>query len=366
MKKIPLIKPDIPSIDTLYNDLQEMYRNSIYSNGGPFEQKFEVKTEKYFGKGNKTIAVSNATIGLIIALKALTNGNGYVLLPSFTFAATIEAIMYAGLTPVFVDVNKKNWSMILDHNVEKFVKKNHVKAILYCNPFGIEGNISEWEKFAKKVKLPLICDSAAGFGSFYSDKSKIGTKGDVEVLSLHATKTFSIGEGGLIVTKNKNLVKKIKSLRNFGFNQKKVVTQLGMNAKMGEIYSIIGLHVLNDFDKTIKQKKNLLEYYFNGLKDVVIFHPSTYNSALQFLPVLFPKIKHRKLAERSLLKHGISCRRYYYPALHNHPLFKDVDKIQELKGTEYLEKRMLALPIFNDLSKKEVDFICKIIIESIG
>ncbi len=361
MKKIPLIKPQIPNITELKKDLEKMYQNLIFSNGGPFEKKFELKTKKYFGNTVETIAVSNATIGLLLAIKAVSNGEGYVLLPSFTFAATIEAVLYANLIPVFVDVDTKNWSMIIDEKVKLFLREQPVKAILYCNPFGIEGNIYNWEDIASEFNVPLICDSAAGFGSVYEDGSKIGTKGDIEVLSLHATKTFAVGEGGLLVTKSKRLANKLLRLRGFGFDSKHIVQDIGFNAKMGEFYSVVGLHVLKNIDKTIRKKHSLLGLYFDELQDVVSFHPKIFNSALQFLPVCLKTTTQRSFVEKQLKKNGIFYRRYYYPALHKHPPFKNVKMMHELTGTNFLASRMLALPLYCDLKEDQIRFICKVI-----
>ena len=365
MKSIPFIKPHLPSISKLSADIEKMYTNLVFSNGGEFEMQFESKTAEYLGNDVDVVAVSNATVGLLISLKALGLTKGYILLPSFTFAATVEAVLYSGLTPVFVDVDEKDWSMVINDEVENFLKQENVVAILFCNPFGIEGSIIAWEKLAKQYEVPLICDSAAGFGSDYSDSTKMGTKGDIEVFSLHATKTFAVGEGGLVVTKDAKIAEDVRRLRNFGFNKDRIVVEPGINGKMGEIYSIIGLHVLGTIDEMVSKKHHILKIYKKYLNNHVFIHPKSINSALQFLPICFPTEKDRRIAEDALQKNIIGCKRYYYPALHNHIAFKDIMRIGQLTGTTQLENCILALPTYFDLTDIQIKFICKIINKSL-
>jgi len=130
-----------------------------------------------------------------------------VLLPSFTFAAGAEAILRSGFEPLFIDVDRKSWQPNIEQAEQILTESDDIAGILLCNVFGVGNtNITEWEKLASKFAKPLIIDSAAGFGSKYFDEEKVGTRGDCEIFSMHATKPFAIGEGGLVVSKNEKLL----------------------------------------------------------------------------------------------------------------------------------------------------------------
>ena len=361
MKKIPFISPNLPPLNELKNDLEQMYKNGIYTNSGPFERLFELKIVEYLDDDVEAICVSNATTGLMIALKALVTKPGKILLPAFTFAATVEAVIWNGFTPIFVDIYKEDWTMKVDSYVEDELNSGGICAILFCNPFGIGSNVSQWEKLAKKFNIPLIIDSAAGLGSKYHDSKMVGTKGDVEILSLHATKTFGIGEGGLIITKNKILAKKLRRLKNFGFNNYNEAIEIGFNAKMGEIYSIIALNLLKNYSYILSKKRIILNKYLQHSQNIFNFPKTLPIAALQFFPLLLKTKSQRKMIEKKLQENNIMYRRYYYPSLDRHPAFKNIDKVHPLTNTHSISSRMIALPLHTKLTSNDVDKIIYII-----
>lgn len=362
---IPFIKPTPPSLNKIKKDLLRVYTNGIFTNMGPFEKKFEMGCRQFFrdksGNPPYVVTVANATMGLILALNALKPRQKYVLLPSFTFAASIEAIIWSGFTPVFVDIYKNSWSMSINSKVINFMKRGKVGAVLYGNPFGIPGKIDEWEKLTQKYEIPMLVDSAAGMGSLYADGTPMGLKGNAEVFSLHITKTFGIGEGGLVVTKNEKLADSLQRMKNFGFDENHVVQVLGTNAKMPEFSSVIGLHVLKSYKSVLSKKRALMKVYIDDLAPQIEIHEHILLSAGQFFPILFPDSKLRVQKEIELDKRGIKTRRYYYPPLHQHPTFKKIKFIGTPNITEDLTQRMLALPLHLGLKKNEIKIITSII-----
>jgi dTDP-4-amino-4,6-dideoxygalactose transaminase len=363
-KNIPFIVPHPPLLKELEKDFQQVYKNGWFTNMGPFEKKFEKELGLYLNykaKIPRVVAVSSATMGIILALKALEPKRQLVLLPSFTFAATVEAVIWCGYEPLFVDIDEDSWSMAIDTRVTKLIKDGKVGAVVYGNPFGIPGDIDEWIELTQYYSIPLLIDSAAGVGSKYPDGVPMGLKGSAEVFSLHITKTFGIGEGGLVVTKDKSLAKKIQSMKNFGFDKNHIVQTLGLNAKMPEFSSVIGLHVLASYESVLRQKRKLMRLYLRYLAPSVKTHKDILLSAGMFFPILFPIKSLRDLKEHELVNFGVETRRYYYPPLHQHPPFRNIKSVGSLKNTENIVQRILVLPLHLDLIEDHIKAITEII-----
>ncbi|HEX5797578.1 MAG TPA: aminotransferase class I/II-fold pyridoxal phosphate-dependent enzyme, partial [Candidatus Saccharimonadales bacterium] len=195
--KIPFIKPELPPAEDLIDCYKQIVDSNWFSNFGPLEQKLCKNAENYIGQGVFVTTVSNATTGLMLAIKTLMKpkpGQKQVLVPAFTFAAGPEAIIWCGLEPVFIDVNRQTWQPNLDQ-AQRYLQENQdqVAGILFCNIFGVGApEIDRWENLAQEFGVPLIIDSAAGFGSEYEDGNKLGGKGDCEVFSFHVTKPFGV------------------------------------------------------------------------------------------------------------------------------------------------------------------------------
>jgi dTDP-4-amino-4,6-dideoxygalactose transaminase len=174
----------------------------------------------------------------MLGLRALVGVSGgrrrEVLMPSFTFAATINAVLWAGLEPVFLDVEEHSWHLDparLEHALA--IRGGSVAAVLACSTFGVPPSAAHraaWEDAARAAGVPLLVDSAAGFGATGDDGQVLGRQGDVEVFSFHATKPFAIGEGGLVTTNNDEIAHRMIRLTNFGFEGGLVDTDVGLNA----------------------------------------------------------------------------------------------------------------------------------------
>jgi len=364
-KRIPFIVPKLPLIKDLKKDLQKIYETRIFTNMGPFEKEFESKCREYLSDKRRdapyTIAVANGTLGLMLALKALEPKTGLVLLPSFTFAATVEAVLWCGYEPAFVDIDNEDWSLALNKKAINLIKSGRVGAVLCGNPFGIPADLDKLTEITRRHNLPLLIDSAAGMGSVYPDGTPMGQKGSAEVFSLHATKTFGIGEGGLVVTKNKKLAEKIQKMKNFGFDKNHLVQNLGLNAKMPEFTAVIALHVLKNYKRTLKQKRVLMKHYLKNLSPSIKTHKNILLSAGMFFPIIFPNKSLRDQKEKELSKIGVQTRRYYYPPLHKHPAFKGVGSVDNLRNTDNICQKILALPLYLDLAKEDIETTMKVI-----
>lgn len=355
--KVPFIKPSFPPEDDVITEYRHIVKSNWYTNFGPYENRFKKSIEDYIGNNVHAITFNNATIGLMAAIVALV-GRGdnkkKIIIPSFTFVAGAQAIIWSGYQPSFIDIRRNTFQA--DHDAaETLINKNDVAAIMFCNTFGI-GNpeIEKWEKLAKKYNKPLIIDSAAGFGSLYTDGSKVGSKGDCEVFSFHATKPFAIGEGGAIVTKDKSFADRLKKITNFGFTTDRDSDTIATNAKLQEINAAIGILQFKCFDKRLATRRLSYKLYEDGLTSVgfgVI--PNANKSSLCFASFMCPEKINRDNLLDYLNSCGVQAKNYYNPPIHMQKYF---NTNQKLETTEKVAKGIISLPIHDNMPKSLVNY----------
>ena len=358
---IPFIRPRFPDSAIIGHDFDEIVASNWYTNFGPRERRFSAAIADYVGEGFHAVTFSNATLGLMAVLQAtLGRGDGtrYVLVPSFTFAAGPEAIEWADFRPLFIDVDPESLQPSL-HDARAAVAAHEVVGILLCNTFGI-GNpaIAEWEAFADEHGLPLVVDSAAGFGSRYPRGDRVGTAGIAEVFSFHATKPFAIGEGGAVVTRDEALAAELASFQNFGFREGRGAFSLGLNGKLQEINAAIGLRQLEQFDDALGRRQGVLESYRSKLAHLPIRFPTAIElSSVCFATVLLEDKAARDGALERLTAASVEARTYYSPAVHRHPYFASAARANDLTVTDVVIDTVLSLPVYEIMDTATIDRI---------
>ena len=213
--EIPFIRPSFPKPAELAEEFGEIVDANWYTNFGPKERQFARALGDYLGPDLHVATVANGTLALIAALHAtlgLGTRDRYLLMPSFTFIAVAQAALWAGYRPWFIDIDPDTWQpsaasarAVLERS------RDRVAGILLANVFGV-GNpqVGAWEDLAAEWDLPIVLDSAAGFGSMYADGERVGGRGACEIFSFHATKPFAIGEGGALVSRDPRLVEQAR------------------------------------------------------------------------------------------------------------------------------------------------------------
>lgn len=365
--KVPFIVPDFPAPSDVARDFQAIVESNWFTNFGPFEREFCSNLSGYIGQGVRVATVANATLGLMLAMKALfnspTDDRKDVLMPAFTFAAGAEALIWCGYTPVFIDIDRESLQPDIKMT-HRYIHNNSksLVGILMCNTFGVGAdNLDAWEQLGKEFELPVIIDSAAGLGSTYSDNAKLGCRGDCEVFSLHATKPFAVGEGGVVASRSKGLIDKIKRLENFGFDDQHVAQDLGLNAKLQEINCAIGLRQLKRIDEMIDVRRMNLSLYKKELANSGFgFQSNDDGSTVPFVTVLAPSGKVADAYLQDLSNNGIEARRYYSPPLHKQPVIAKQSKQAEtrLRVTDDVCRRIISLPSHRKLDAKTIQLIC--------
>jgi dTDP-4-amino-4,6-dideoxygalactose transaminase len=366
--------PQLPPVDAVAAYYARAESARWYSNRGPCHELLVERLERLLGPGVRCVPVANATLGLMVALRALVGGaprRREVLMPSFTFAATIDAVLWAGLQPVFVDVEERGWH--LDPEALRLAlaaRGDRVGAVLACSTFGAppaRAQRQAWEQAARDAGVALLVDSAAGFGALDEDGRPLGRQGDAEVFSFHATKPFAVGEGGLVTTTDHELASRMMRLVNFGFEDGVVHDEVGLNAKLPEWSAATALAVLDGYDDVLAGRRATAARMLDGLtRHGYRGQAGTRRAAWQFVPVLAPSAPVRAAALACAGRDDIELRSYFDVPLHRMPAFASAPIAGDLRCTEDLAQRVLSLPMANDLSDADVDAITASLSAAVG
>jgi dTDP-4-amino-4,6-dideoxygalactose transaminase len=211
-----------------------------------------------------------------------------------------------------------------------------------------------WEEACASFGVPLIIDSAAGFGAETEDGSRIGGRGSAEVFSFHATKPFAVGEGGVVICRDPALVDTVRRLVNFGFDEDHGVSVPGLNAKMSEIHAATALAVLDGYDDVLAARRELAGQMSSELVNRgFTVQRGCEGSTFQFVPVLAPSAARRDEILRIAPEARIEVRSYFDVPLHKLSAFRQAE-CGKLTVTEELATRTLSLPMANDLSEQNI------------
>jgi dTDP-4-amino-4,6-dideoxygalactose transaminase len=368
MERIPFLSPSFPSIEEVAADYAAILKSRIYSNGGPFERELANAVTDWIGNETNASLVASATSGLQLAISATFHRHRtFALVASFTFAAAPLAVRWCGYTPTFLDIEPGSWQPSLQH-AERYLSqhKENTAGVVLTNTFGTANPVIErWEALAKDCGLPLVIDSAAGFGSEYQTGEPMGARGTCEVFSLHATKTLAVGEGGAVIAKDPRLVSQIDRMKNFGFDNGRSAVVLGTNAKLSELSCAIGLRQLATLRRSLADRRRIFQRYREGLSRTgVVFQPLSEISALPFVSALMPSPEVRSSALRSLENAGVDARTYYNPPVHSQPVFAGSPMASPAMAvTVDLASRILSLPMSDHLRMSEVDRVVRAVVD---
>ncbi|CAN5739521.1 DegT/DnrJ/EryC1/StrS family aminotransferase [soil metagenome] len=361
---IRLTRPLLPSLDAFNLRLEKIWKEEWLTNRGNQCLELENKLGTYLGCQNLSL-FCNGTIALLLGLKALKL-SGEVITTPFTFPATTHAIDWAGLSPVFADIDPK--TLTIDPKKVEEAITDRTTAILAVHVFGIPCDVHALEAIARKYQLKLIYDAAHAFGTEV-DGMPIGNFGDLSMFSLHATKLFHTAEGGALVYKDAALKSELHYLHNFGIKDEDTVVSSGINGKMNELQAALGLCVL-DLVEVERQKRALIvERYTSNLEaldDVAAVLPlPSVRSSYQYMPIIIKAQgdRSRDSIFYQLRAKEILARRYFRPLCTKTPCYANLPSASacNLPIAEVIDQQILCLPLHGDLSNDDVDHICDII-----
>jgi dTDP-4-amino-4,6-dideoxygalactose transaminase len=364
--RIPLIKPDLPALEDIRESLEEILDNGRITNFGKYMQQFETEAGDYLG--TRTAAVSSGTAGLIFTLSALGIKPGErVILPSFTFMATAQAILYAGGIPSFAEIDEDLNISVSD--LEKLLDQHSdVGAVIAVHMYGLPAKAREIAELVARAsqkrgrKIALVFDAAHGFGASIGSH-KVGGFGDAEVFSLSVTKSLVTVEGGLVSTRNAELLQQIRCMRNYGVLSNYNAHFPGLNGKMSEFHAIVGLHNLRRCDALVAARVDRARCFRDKVEIATGFRVTAWPEGVThvfkdftvFLPVGMPETSRDAVMDR-LKQRGIETRAYFYPPVHEQAYFaRFADR--PLPKTERLSRRVITLPFYSTLTSEEMDYM---------
>ncbi len=365
--RIPFQRPEMPHDESILRYFDKSRGERYFSNGGPCSEMLGNRLEEYLGVSH-VVLFNNATSALLLGSRAAFGspraGKNYVITPSFTFAATSAALVWAGFEPYFVDIDPHTLQVSCDRVEEAIaLLGDRAAGALLTSTFGVapaESVSSSWKASCDRAGLALLIDSAAGFGSRFANGVRIGGQGSAEVFSFHSTKPFAIGEGGAVATNDPELADQLKTLINFGFNERRVVKDIiGLNGKLPEILCAVGLALLDDFDSILQRRQRLVSIMRSRLSAFSEIQVGLEQSAVQFVPITVAP-KYRNLLLETLDHKGVQARTYFDPALHQMAGFESYLR-GPLPSTNLVSSSVLSLPMWNDIPESTIEEICAII-----
>jgi len=367
--KVPFVVPNIESSDK--NAIETALKSNLLTDG-PVLRKFENAICK-FTNSKYAIGVSNATSALHLSLKSLEIGKGdEVIVPNITFVATANSVLYTGATPVLADVNNDDINISTKSIEESITSKT--KAIIPVHFAGKSCDMNAIQKIARKNHLQIIEDCAHALGTKFN-KTHVGNFGKTGCFSFYPTKNLTTFEGGMVITNSSIIASKIRSMRNHGINKSLKerfsngfpwdfdVSELGYNYRLDEIRSSLGLNQLKRLKIMNKLRQDASRYYDEKLKDIdgieILNDPDIKNNSchLYVIKILKNFSMTRNKLFSTLLKNGIRTSVHYKP-LDKFNFYKSNSKIySRLKNSNALYSQILSLPLFPQITKRELDLV---------
>jgi len=346
-----LTKPLLPEIPELMSYIQDIWQSGFITNNGKYCKELKVKLSEFLNVDNISL-VSSGTFALWCALRAL-NIQGEVITTPYTFAATTHVLKQLNIVPVYVDVKDDG---TLDPDKIEAAITDKTTAILAVHVYGFPCDVQKIAKIANKHNLKIIYDSAHAF-NVKIDGIPIVNYGDASALSFHATKVYNTVEGGAVIG-NSEVTKQVDLLKNFGIVDEETILCPGLNGKLDEIRSAIGILNLKNVSEAINKRKKIAKYYLEHLNISGIRLPKykenvEYNYS--YFPIYVNKNQYGLTRDELFTKfrnNNILVRKYFYPLL---------DNSDNLVNAKLLANSVLCLPIYPDLTNPEdiVKIICE-------
>jgi dTDP-4-amino-4,6-dideoxygalactose transaminase len=366
IRNIPVARPNPPRLSEHVQELKDIEDSGIFSNFGPVNQRFEQElADTVFGSGH-CLTVCNATIGLMVAMRQVLSEDRprqrrYALMPSFTFAAVAHAAMWNGLTPLFCDIDQQTWLPSADHEEELLKRyQDEIAVVVPYATFGNSLDLRRYDELSENFGVPVVVDAAASLGALDADGKGFGSGFRWPVVfSMHATKTFATGEGGVIYCADAERVKTMRAMCSFGFEAPRVATLPGLNGKLSEVNALTALLQLKKFESVVEHRRLLSEAYRRYLPEWV--HQETYGKRQSFAfqsLLLKDSLKPVRAKIIEVLRaSGIGVSTYFSPHLAEQPYFSKYAVATSLAVTQDISERILTLPMFDTMTDSDVLYV---------
>ena len=362
-KLIPITGPWITDKEVEY--VAQAARDGWNENHIKYVTLFEKKFAEYVGR-KYALATSSCTAALHLAYLSLGLKKGdEVIVPNITWIATVEPLYWMGVKPVFADIEPDTWC-IDPKDIEKRITKK-TKAIVVVDLYGHVADMKPILKIAKKYNLKVIEDAAEAVGSEYYGK-KAGSFGDVSCFSFHGSKTMVTGEGGMLLTDNKEIIEKARYYNDHCKDKKKIFwnLEIGYKYKMSNFQAACGLAQLERIDELIAKKRKIFSWYKERLSNIPglqlnVERPNTKNTYWMVTVVWDNKIY--KISKEKMIKdlerYNIQARPFFYP-LSSLPA---INCKADTPVAFDISQRAINLPCGLNITKRQVNYVCDVLIK---
>lgn len=359
-QKMNIVRPVLPDFTEVADGVQEILQSGMVTKGS-FLKEFEAAVREHLGVKH-AIAVASCTSGLMLTYRGF-GLTGDVVVPSFTFMATVSALVWSGLRPVFADVDRETTN--LDPEAAEAAITPNTSAIVAVHNFGNPAEIDALYDVARRHNLKLIFDAAHGFGATYQGRP-VGAQGDAHVYSLSPTKLLISGEGGIVATNDDALAESIIMGREYGNDGNYDSVFAGLNARMPEFNALLGLRSLDHLEEAAVSRNQTVAMYQEllGILPGVSFQTvragnrSSYKDlSIVFDPELFGLTRDELAA--ALAAENIDTRKYYEPPVHRQTAYQHFYNGQPLPNTEWLSRNSLSFPMWSLMDPQIVVGICE-------
>jgi len=356
--RVPVHRPRLPAAEALLPYLKRIDDARWYTNFGPLLGEFELRLAAHFDVPIDNVAtMANGTLALTIALRASgASAGSRCLMPSWTFPASAGAALAAGLVPHFVDVDRGSWVLRPETALSEVETVGKVGAVMVVSTFGAPLDRAGWDHFTEMTGIPVLIDAAASFDAVSACPTIRPGRTPIMV-SLHATKAFGIGEGGLLLSADAKFVLRCRRLANFGIEPDRTSALAGINAKLSEYAAAVGLAALDEWPRVRRQWADRTEAYarrLDGLRGVAL-SPQYGDGWVSCYCNVEVDAGAAATGDR-LAKAGIATRRWWGPGCHAQPAYWEFAR-HPLPATEALAERVLGLPFYIDICDSEIDYV---------
>lgn len=363
LRAISISSPVLSGNELAY--VTDCLRTNWISSQGKYVKQFESMFSEIHS-GFNSLAVSNGTVALHLALEALNIGEGdEVIVPDLTFVASINAIIYTGATPVLADIDSQS----LNIDIKKIISliTNKTKAIMPVHLYGNPCDMDEIMKIAKDHNLFVVEDCAEALGSYYKEKP-LGTFGDVATFSFYGNKTITTGEGGMILFKDSKIADRAAMLRDHGMNKTKRYwhEEVGYNYRLTNIQAAIGVAQLERLSEFVAAKRHIAQTYNNCIEKSHYFQlPYEDSDTINSYWLYTVLVKENSPFSRDdvmfyLDQYGIETRPIFYPA-HEMPPYKKFGKKENLIISKQVSIAGFSLPSSASLTSADLERVCEVL-----
>ncbi|HEX9017964.1 MAG TPA: DegT/DnrJ/EryC1/StrS family aminotransferase [Anaerolineaceae bacterium] len=358
--KVNIVRPVMPDFPEMAGGVQDILRSGMVTKG-EYLKAFEKAVREHLGVKH-AIGVSSCTSGLMLTYRGL-GLTGDVVVPSFTFMATVSALVWSGLRPIYADVEAGTTN--LDPTAAEAAITPQTSAIVAVHNFGNPAELDALRDIARRHGLKLILDSAHGFGALYHGQP-VGGQADAHVFSLSPTKLLITGEGGIVATNDDALAETIIMGREYGNSGSYDSAFAGLNARMPEFNALLGLRSLERLEDAARTRNQTAELYqemlghFPGVtfQEVRPGNRCSYKDlSIVFDPAGFGMT--RDQLALALAAERIDTRKYYEPPVHRQTAYQSYYDGRPLPNTEWLALNSLSFPMWSDMQPQVVMQICE-------